>query len=138
MKIEIRTHAVELSLPIRQQIERRLYIALRSFARRIDEVVVSIRDVNGPRGGQDMLGQVFVRLRRGDPIVVRAKHASVHPLLAQLALTARRAVKSRIRRSRTRSIRDFRRRQRYVAVAPTDDSARARKPAENQPMQLAN
>ena len=115
MKIEIRLHGIELSARDRQQIERRLYIALRAFARRIDEVSVSIRDVNGPRGGHDLHGNVIVYLRRGDPIVVRAREASVPAVVSDLATATRRAVKSRIRRAQTRSIRAYRR-QRQTAV----------------------
>jgi len=115
MKTAIRTHTVVLPSRVRQQIERRMYIALRSFARYIDEVLVLVRDVNGPRGGRDLLGQVIVRLRRGVPIVVRAKEDNVSTLVAKLATAVRRAVKSRIRRRRTRFIRLFRRRQRLFA-----------------------
>src|SRR5688572_26952909 len=104
MKTAIRTHTVVLPSGVRQQIERRMYIALRSFARYIDEVFVLVRDVNGPRGGRDLLGQVIVRLRRGVPIVVRAKEDNVSTLVAKLATAVRRAVKSRIRRRRTRFI----------------------------------
>jgi putative sigma-54 modulation protein len=117
MKTAIRTHTVVLPSRVRQQIERRMYIALRSFARYIDEVLVLVRDVNGPRGGRDLLGQVIVRLRRGVPIVVRAKEDNVSTLVAKLASAVRRAVKSRIRRRRTRFIRLFRRRQRLFAAA---------------------
>jgi hypothetical protein len=124
MKTAIRTHTVVLPSGVRQQIERRMYIALRSFARYIDEVFVLVRDVNGPRGGRDLLGQVIVRLRRGVPIVVRAKEDNVSTLVAKLATAVRRAVKSRIRRRRTRFIRLFRRRQRpFAAVEMAEATA---------------
>ena len=117
MRIAIRTHSFALPLKSRLQIERRLLIALRAFGRHIDEVSVSVRDVNGPRGGRDMLGQVIVRLRRGIPIVVRAKEDNVNSLVSKLATAVRRAVKSRIRRRHARYIRLFRRRQSPFAAA---------------------
>jgi ribosome-associated translation inhibitor RaiA len=134
MKIEIRSHGFAIKPVIRRHIERRLSIALSSFDRHIDETIVAVRDINGPRGGKDLQGQVIVRLRRGLPIVVRAQADSVHALVSQLAIAVRRAVKSRIRRRRTRWLRLFRRRQRPGAMAapadalqpgePTDDRAR--------------
>ncbi len=105
MKLGIRSHAIELKPAIERHIERRLYIALRSFERHIDETIVSIRDVNGPRGGMDLQGQAVVHCRRGTPIVVRGKADNVYVLVSQLANAVRRAVKSRIRRRRTRWMR---------------------------------
>jgi hypothetical protein len=124
MKTTIRTHSVVLPTRVRQQFERRMYIALRSFSRYIDEVFVLLRDVNGPRGGRDLLGQVIVRLTRGVPIVVRAREDNVNTLVSKLATAVRRAVKSRIRRRRTRFIRLLRRRQRpFVAAEMAEATA---------------
>ncbi len=117
MKIELRSHALALTADVQRQIERRLFIALRSFDRHIEEVCLSVRDVNGPRGGRDLLGQVIVRFRRGLPIVVRAKDESVHKLVGQLATAVRRAVKSRIRRRKAQLMRRFRRQQRPLPAA---------------------
>ena len=117
MKIELRSHALALTADVQRQIERRLLIALRSFDRHIEEVDLSVRDVNGPRGGRDLLGQVIVRFRRGLPIVVRAKDESVHKLVGQLATAVRGAVKSRIRRRKSQLMRGFRRRQRPLPAA---------------------
>jgi hypothetical protein len=123
MKIEIRSHAFALKPVVQRHIERRLYIALRSFDRHIDEAIVSIRDVNGPRGGNDLQGQAIVRFGRGLPIVVRANADNVYLLVSQLAAAVRRAVKSRIRRRRTRWMRLHRRQQRpALASLPANDS----------------
>jgi hypothetical protein len=134
MKLELRTHALNLTTVVERHIERRLLIALRSFARHLEEVSISIRDVNGPRGGRDLLGQVIVRFRRGLPIVVRAKDDSVLRLVSQLATAVRRAVKSRIRRRKSRLMRRFRRRQRPTLAAGLGQSG---EPSENRSLQLA-
>jgi hypothetical protein len=135
MRIELRTHALSLTPVVERQIERRVSIALRSFARHIDEVFLSIRDVNGPRGGRDLLGQVIVRFRRGLPIVVRAKDDSVPRLVSQLATAVRRSVKSRIRRRRARLMRRFRKRQRPLSGAAAADISQSGGPFENRTLQ---
>ncbi len=112
MRITIRANHDLLTDDMRRQIERQLYIALHAFNRYIDEVLFTLRDVNGPRGGRDKQGRVVVRLRRGTPLVVRATDENALALGAQLAATTRRAVKSRIRRRRTLAIRHLRRRLR--------------------------
>ncbi len=136
MKLELRTHAITLTPVVERQVERRLLIALRSFARHIDEILISIRDVNGPRGGRDLLGQVIVRFRRGLPIVVRAKDDSVHALVAQLATAARRAVKSRIRRRKARLMRRVRSRQRPLLAAPEANASLSGERVEDQAVPL--
>jgi putative sigma-54 modulation protein len=138
VKTELRSHALTLKPVDQQQIERRLYIALRSFSRHIDVVRISIRDVNGPRGGRDLLGQVIVRLRRGFPIVVRAEDDCVHRLVSQLAAVVRRAVKSRIRRRKARLMRHFRGRRRPLPSGRTADALQSGEPLENRSLQLAS
>jgi hypothetical protein len=134
MKLELRTHALTLTPVVERQIERRLMIALRAFSHHLDEVALSIRDVNGPRGGRDLLGQVIVRFRRGLPIVVRAKDDRVLRLVSKLATAVRRAVRSRIRRRKALLMRRGRRRQRPT-LATNGPPTRER--VEDQAVQLA-
>jgi hypothetical protein len=109
MKIQIRSERGLLSEKLRQQFERQIYIALRAFSRHLAEVAVTVRDINGPRGGRDKQGQVTVSFRRGVPVVVRATDETHLALAARLAAAARHAVKSRVRRRRTWAIRKLRR-----------------------------
>jgi putative sigma-54 modulation protein len=136
MRLHILAHAFVLTPTVRQQIERRLLIALRSFGRHIDEVSVSVRDVNGPRGGPGMRGQVIVHLRRGNPIVVRAKSDNINTLVSQLATTVRRAVRSRIRRRRMQFIRLFRRRRRPFDATKIANSSHPGEQLEDRAMQF--
>jgi hypothetical protein len=136
MRLHILAHACVLTPTVRQHIERRLFIALRSFARHFDEVSVSVRDVNGPRGGRDMRGRVIVHLRRGDPVVVRAKDDNVSTLVSQLATAVRCAVKSRIRRRRMRFIRLLRRRQRPFGAVKMAEASTPREQLEDREMQF--
>jgi hypothetical protein len=133
MKIEIRSHGFALKPVVKRRIERRLYIALRAFDRHINETIVSVRDINGPRGGNDLRGQVIVRLRRGMPIVVRAKADDIHALVSHLAIAVRRAAKSQIRRRRTRWMRLYRR-QRTFALAPPAEALQSGEPTDDRAM----
>jgi ribosome-associated translation inhibitor RaiA len=132
MNLQIRSHAIALGPMEKRHIERRLFIALRSFDRHIDETIVSIRDVNGPRGGNDLQGQAVVRFRRGMPIVVRDKAENVYVLVSQLAAAVRRAVKLRIRRRKARLMRSFRKRRRPLAASLPASVAQADERVEEQ------
>jgi hypothetical protein len=131
MKTDIRFHGFARKPVLRRDIERRLFIALSSFERHIDETIVSVRDINGPRGGKDLQGQVIVRLRRGLPIVVRADSDNVHALVSQLASAVRRAVKSRIRRRRRRWMRLSPRRRWPYAMAALADASQPAEPTDD-------
>lgn len=50
-------------------IDRRLRFALARFGPRIARVVVSLDDVNGPRGGIDKACRIVVRLKNGGDVV---------------------------------------------------------------------
>jgi hypothetical protein len=136
MKLQIRSHAFALGPAEKRHIERRFYIALLSFDRHIDETIISIRDVNGPRGGKDLQGQAIMRFRRGMPLVVRSSADNVHLLVSQLASAVRRAVKSRIRRRRTRWMKLYRRRQRPMAAALPGEASRRSAKTDDRAFQL--
>ena len=62
MKIEIRTHRIELSPALEAHIRRRMTRSLRRFQGRLGRIILRLRDVNGPRGGVDKRYRVSVRL----------------------------------------------------------------------------
>lgn len=62
MKIEVRTHGIELSPALEAHIRRRMKWSLRRFQGRLGRIVNRLRDVNGPRGGVDKRYRVSVRL----------------------------------------------------------------------------
>lgn len=55
---------------LKRESERRLQLAAGRFERDIREIGVSLRDVNGPRGGVDKSCKVTARLRRGGTIEI--------------------------------------------------------------------
>lgn len=69
----------------RQFAERRLLYALARFDDRITRVLVTVEDVNGPRGGVDKASRITVRLRRLEEVTVRGQHESLHACLARSA-----------------------------------------------------
>jgi len=63
MQWELRNHGVELEEGVREHVERRLQFALSRFGSKIARIVVSLSDLNGPRGGMDKSCQIVVRLK---------------------------------------------------------------------------
>ncbi len=85
MKITIRGHALELTDDDRELIERRLRFALGRFEGAVRTVKVRLRDVNGPRGGQDKRCGVELR---GDGLGTLRVEAAADTALAAAARAA--------------------------------------------------
>ena len=71
MKLSIRTRDVELTDALREQIERRLEFALDTFRDHVQDTLVYLMDLNGPKGGVDKLAQITVRVHRIGELAVR-------------------------------------------------------------------
>jgi putative sigma-54 modulation protein len=60
MKIMVRSPGLPPSEAMREFVERQALFHLSRFGRDVDSIEVRVRDVNGPRGGQDMECKVTV------------------------------------------------------------------------------
>ena len=61
MKIAIRFLGLPTSEALRQHSERQAHLHLARFERELDSVEIRVRDINGPRGGEDMECKVSAR-----------------------------------------------------------------------------
>ena len=71
MELSIRTRDIELTDALRNQIERRLAFALDTFGDHVQDGLVYLVDLNGPKGGVDKLAQITVRVSRIGDLAVR-------------------------------------------------------------------
>ena len=71
MNLQIRGSDVQLAAAIKHHAERRLGFALSRFERRIREITVQLRDVNGPRGGVDKQCQIALHLAPSGTLVLQ-------------------------------------------------------------------
>jgi putative sigma-54 modulation protein len=88
MKVMIRTRGMDPSDALARHCERRLAFALGRF-RGVDRIGVRLDDVNGPRGGEDIVCLAIAYHDARSPIVVRAvagdAYAAVDLAAAKLA-----------------------------------------------------
>lgn len=86
MKIEIRGDNVNVPAHTREAIEKRGRFALGRISAEVADVRIVVRDVNGPRGGEDIQCSVGIRMRGGaevhseaaDAMVQRAAETALH------------------------------------------------------------
>lgn len=105
MRLEIRRRRLELSDGLRAHIEQRLRAALGRFARQVAQVWVYLRDVNGPRGGEDKCCRIVVHLARGGRAVAGGTGADPYAVVARTAARSARVVKRHFQRGVARRAR---------------------------------
>ncbi|HJV52339.1 MAG TPA: HPF/RaiA family ribosome-associated protein [Noviherbaspirillum sp.] len=60
MQVHFMTNEFELTPSLRDHLVRRVRFAFESLQNRVQSISVRLRDLNGPKGGRDMLCQVSV------------------------------------------------------------------------------
>jgi hypothetical protein len=101
----IRVEGVQLDDDDRAYIRRRLGEKLGKYARSVERVTVRVRDVNGPRGGVDILCRIKVVLSGLPSVVVEQQAARLQPALTRALTGAERTVRKTVQRRRMRPIR---------------------------------
>jgi hypothetical protein len=100
----IRVDGVTLDDDDRAYIRRRLGEKLGKYADAIERVTVRVSDVNGPRGGVDILCRIKVVLSGLPSVVVEHQAALLKPALTRSLAGVERAVRRTLQRRRTRPI----------------------------------
>ena len=102
MELTIKGHGLDLSDSLRDYAARRLRFSLGGFAAQLKGVEVRVGDVNGPRGGVDILCRIKVVLSGLPSVIVEHQAASLRPALISTLTGAERAVRRTMQRRRVR------------------------------------
>ncbi|HJP85713.1 MAG TPA: hypothetical protein VJ852_06965 [Gemmatimonadaceae bacterium] len=105
----IRVHAVAMDDEDREYIRRRVRTLFRRYRGVAERVTVRVRDVNGPRGGVDIVCRVKVVLKRLPSVVVERRTSRLKSAVSSALMAAAQAVSQTLRRRRMRPIRTSRR-----------------------------
>jgi len=100
MKMLVRSKLIEIDETARAQILRRLYFSLGRLSMHVARVTVQIVDVNGPRGGEDKVCRIEVRIPGSAPVFVEATDAVLGAAVDRAADRAAKAVSRTIQRAR--------------------------------------
>ncbi|MEQ8211540.1 MAG: hypothetical protein RH917_17070 [Lacipirellulaceae bacterium] len=84
----------------RDYAERRLRFALSRFHNKIDDVILVLSDLNGPKGGVDQHCKLLVKLKRSSEIVITDSDSDLLTCIARTAERAGRTVSRAIDRNR--------------------------------------
>ena len=102
MRLEIRSHDLEIDQELRGSIERRLRYVLGRFCIRITRVTVFLADLNGPRGGMDKRCRIVVRLVRAGQVFVEDTDADLGVVVDRATDRVGQSVRRELERQRER------------------------------------
>ncbi|MGD8340286.1 MAG: hypothetical protein PVH89_05855 [Gammaproteobacteria bacterium] len=114
MQVFLESSSVVLPRNESQVLTTHFRTSFERFASRIQSLSVSLKDVNGPRGGRDKICMIRVELAKGGQIIVRERSSKL-----------RRAITKSIRRARALIAHELKRRDRHYARPPVLNSAEA-------------
>lgn len=102
--MQMNVHAVGLSLTpaLSQHAQERFLHALNQHDSRVAAVNVTLRDINGPRGGFDKEVDVTVRLVRGAVMVFKEIHTDMYAAISAAAERVKNTVGRRLARMKER------------------------------------
>lgn len=116
MRIELHSSRIEVSNTIREYVERRLGFALGRFSDVVQQVVVALEDINGPRGGVDQLCRIRVQLSgQKAPVIAEVADVEIRASVDVAADRIGRAVSRQLDRRTSRRFVD----KRQEALQPT-------------------
>lgn len=92
MQIQIRKRNLELTPELIGYVERRLQFSLGRFKRRLRSAQVSLKDVNGPKGGVDQTCKITIQTNWHCQIVIDERDADMFAAITRAADRAGRAV----------------------------------------------
>lgn len=98
MQVLLESPGIVLPSNEAQVLTTRIRRAFERVARRIERVHVSLRDVNGPRGGRDKLCMIRVELANRGQIVVRDRNSEMGHALKRALSRARALVACELKR----------------------------------------
>ena len=100
MRMMIRSLSAKLPETIVENIERLLQSALSRFESRIGSIQLTMRDINGPRGGVDQQCRLMVHLNDGTEFTISEVQTSLFAAVARVADRVAHTVMRRLKRRR--------------------------------------
>ena len=118
MNITVNAQTFPLTPTIEACVRQRLSSALQRFHDDVVAVNVSLKDINGPRGGAVKQVSLLIRLPQGRVVPVEVVRADLYAAIRQSARASKRAVKHMLSKRRKIAWRALRRLRPIGAPAP--------------------
>ena len=105
MSIQIHSRTQHLNEDLRCYIQRRFDFALSQRYEQIKRILVTLSDINGPKGGEDKRCQVIIQLAKQDDIVIEDIQSDFYIAVDRAASRSSRALSRCLEKARQKSLR---------------------------------
>lgn len=78
MQIHMIAKEFSITPALRSYLERRLNAGFSAIKVRVREIAIRLRDLNGPRGGRDMMCQISVSIPGGPEVVIKEVQEDIY------------------------------------------------------------
>jgi ribosomal subunit interface protein len=104
MQIDIQARSFILTKALKNYVEKKLKSALSTYDkhRHLQSAVIRLSDINGPKGGEDKLCQIQVKVAGGPDIIIKNTEQDMYTAIDGATHRAANAVVRRIGRQRRR------------------------------------
>ena len=85
MEIEIRGRDFPFTEALADHARRRLAFAFSRFSASVRRVVLRLEDLNGPRGGEDMMCRIVLQLSQGGTVMTEDRGADAYAVITRAA-----------------------------------------------------
>lgn len=100
MNIKIQTQGFDLTSAIEEHVCNQIHFNLANFDHHVISLDVYLRDVNGPKGGEDMKALIRIRLDTGKVVTVSRLRSDLYAAISVAARQAKRSVRRALRKRR--------------------------------------
>ena len=98
MNIEIQSRNVKLTSELRKLLKKRVGFAFNRFKHQIQAIKVSLKDINGPKGGIDKSCQFHVTLPDQSDLIVKGKADGIEAAISETASRCAASLSRRLKR----------------------------------------
>jgi ribosomal subunit interface protein len=104
MQVDIQARSFTLTKALKSYVEKKLKAALSSYGNHhtLKGAVIRLSDINGPRGGEDKLCQIQVKLAGVPDIIIKNTEQDMYAAIDRATRRAGKAIVRRIERQRRR------------------------------------
>ena len=102
MKLELRAKGIQVTEKLRAHIDQRLRSALGRFGDRVRRVSVSLKDINGPKGGEDIRCEIRAQIANSGSLVIQETNTNSFAAVARASARARQTLARQIGRIKAR------------------------------------
>lgn len=100
MQVDIRANGIEMSESLREHTQRCLNFGLDWAKQDVDRIVITLSDINGPRGGNDKRCQLRIPLPRMRDVVIEETAGDIQLAITRSVDRAARSLERRLSRQR--------------------------------------